>query len=125
MKVLDQILATDGMEAPIFEEEVMGIFKNLNYKQEAVENWLYENEVKTVIESSELSRELARKNISFEKFLELIDVSDNKLETIKVVFRAYKEFFNVNVCFKDFFDSYMNPDYGKVSDKIYKEVYGE
>jgi hypothetical protein len=125
MKVLDQILAAVGKEAPIFEEEVMGIFKAKNYEKEAVENWLYENEVKNVIEQVYLAREYKKKNLSFQEYLELSDVSESKAFELNTVFRAYKEYFNVNVCFKDFFDSEMNPDYGKVSDKIYKEVYGE
>jgi hypothetical protein len=118
---LDKILVAEAVEI----EDVKNVFKTNGYEQEAVENWLYVNETKTVIEMANLAREVQKKNISFDEFLKLSDVSDNKFENIKVVFRAYREYFNVNVFFKDFFDSYMNPDYGKVSDEIYKEVYGE
>lgn len=121
MKYLDPILAAGKLYET---EDVKNIFKASGYKIKSVEHWLYVNETKTVIETVELDRELARENISDEEYKKLLNINLMKHENIKVVFRAYKEFFNVNVFFKDFFDSYMNRAYGRVSNKIYKEVYG-
>ena len=121
MKYLDPILAAGKL---VETEDVKNIFKASGYKIKSVEKWLYVNEVKAVIECVQLERELARENISNEEYEKLIEDNRIKRDNINTVFRAYCEFFNVNVWFKDFFDSYMNPAYGKVSDKIYKEVYG-